>query len=167
MVTSFCVVTGVLSSLSLGVWDAVPYFTCFMAVGELLRKKDGIPVLLKKWYWNLAILAVFVCLSLFNGSVNLSCGNYGISMFLYLFIGSLGSVLVFLVGALLERFCGIVIKVSSLIGQETLTILCFHMFLFMFIKVGVGIVGLGAGLTKASLVVGSLILLTPVGKLKK
>lgn len=143
--------------------DAVPYFACFMAVGELLREKDSITYLLEKWYRILAVLPIFVLLAHRNGSVNLSCGSYGQSMLIYLAVGSLGSILVFMAGAVLEKVCAPIMKVAGLIGQETMTILCFHMFLFMFIKTAANIVGLGAGFAKAGLVLGSLIVLTVAG----
>lgn len=147
--------------------DAVPYFACFLAVGELLRERDGISFLLKKWYWNLPALALFISLSVFNGRVNLSLGVYGKSMLLYLLVGSLGSILVLTAGAALEQIAEPLVRLLSRIGQETLTILCFHMFLFMFIRTGVGMLGFGEGLTKAALVIGSALLLTGAGEVKR
>lgn len=147
--------------------DAVPYFTCFLAVGEEMRRRDGISFLLKKWYWNVPALLLFLGLSRVNGSVNLSLGSYGNSMLIYLPVGSLGSVLVLEAGAALEKTVRPLTRCMGWIGQETLTILCFHMFLFMFIKTAAGLAGLGSGLTRAALVIGSTVLLTGAGKLKR
>lgn len=144
--------------------DVVPYFACFMAVGEQLREKDVIQRLLEKWYRILVLLVLFIGLANWNGSVNLSCGLYGRSMLVYLAIGSLGSVLVFTGGAALEKICEPVMKVTGWIGQETMTVLCFHMFLFMFIKTAANIVGLGSGVTKFCLTIGSLIVLSIGGR---
>lgn len=147
--------------------DAVPYFACFVALGEMLRERDGIHLLLQKWYWNVPVLALFVVFSFLNGSVNLSLGSYGNSMLLYLPVGGLGSVFVLTVGAALEKVCEPLIRCMGWIGQETLTILCFHMFLFMFIKTAAAMIELGEGLTQAALVIGSAVLLTGMGKLKR
>lgn len=156
--------TGLLLPWSL---DAVPYFACFLSFGEELRERDGIHLLLKNWHWNLPVLALFMGISLLNGSVNLSLGSYGNSMLLYLPAGSLGSVLVLTAGAVLEKVWEPLIHVIGWIGQETLMILCFHMFLFMFIKTAAGMIGLGTGFTQAVLVIGSTVLLTGAGKLKR
>ncbi len=146
--------------------DAVPYFACFLAVGEELRERDGIYFLMEKWYRNLPVLVLFVCLSLLNGSVNLSLGCYGYSMLLYLAAGSLGSVLVLSAGAALERVYEPAVRALGRIGQETLTILCFHMFLFMFIRTAAGLLGIGAGAAQAALVIGSAVLLTAAGRIR-
>lgn len=147
--------------------DAVPYFACFFAVGELLRERESITFLKKRWYWNLLLLIIFVFLSYLNGSVNLSCGAYGRSMIVYLAVGSIGSVLVFMAGVALERICMPLIRITGWVGQETLVILCFHMFLFMFIKTAAGILDFGAGLTQVALVTSSTVLLTAVGRFYK
>lgn len=144
--------------------DAVPYFACFFALGEWLREHDGVGFLKKRWYWNLALLAAFVLLSLANGSVNLSCGSYGRSMLLCLAAGGLGSVLVFMTGVGLERICGPLIRAFGLIGQETLMILCLHMFLFMFIRTAAGMLGLGERPTQAALILGSTAVLAGAGR---
>lgn len=146
--------------------DAVPYFACFLAVGESLRERDVISFLLKKWYWNLLLLLLFVGMSVLNGSVNLSLGSYGRSMLLYLPVGGLGSVLVLEAGAALEKVCGPLVRCLGWIGQETLIILCFHMFVFMFIRTASGMLGFGPRLTQAALVAGSAVLLTGAGKIK-
>jgi len=121
-------------------------------------------MLKKRWYVNLVLLAIFVLLSMINGSVNLSCGDYGRSMLVYLAVGSIGSVLVFLAGAALEQIFCLLIRVLGIVGQETLLILCLHMFLFMFIRTAAGMLSLGERLTQAALVVGSTVILTAAGR---
>lgn len=144
--------------------EAVPYFACFFGAGEWLKIHDGVAYLKKHWYWNLVLLVLFVLLSRINGSVNLSCGNYGRSMLLYLVVGNLGSVLVFMAGAGLERLCPPLIRLFGLIGQETLWILCLHMFLYMFLRTAAGMAGLGEGATCAVLIFGSAVALTGIGR---
>ena len=53
--------------------------------------------------------------------------------------------------------------VCGLVGRQTLPILCLHMFLYMFLQTGAGVLGLGDGLTKTVMVVGSLVALTVAG----
>lgn len=144
--------------------DAVPYFACFLAAGECMREQNGIAFLLKKPYWNIPLLVLFVFLANLNGSVNLSCGAYGSSMLIYLIVGISGSVLILTAGAALEKLCAPLVQAIGRIGQETLTILCFHMFLFMFIRTGAGMLGIGDGPTQVLLVVGSTVLLTAIGR---
>ena len=81
-----------------------------------------------------------------------------------LLAGTSGSLLVLAAGMCLERKWISVMKAAAVIGQETLTILCFHMFLFMFIKTGASMLGLPSGLTKALLVFGSAGVLTAAGR---
>ncbi len=140
--------------------DAVPYFACFFYAGERLREWDPA----RRRLWILPLLLVFAVGARINGSVNLSCGDYGASMLLYLAVGTAGSYLIFAAGAFIERYCEPVARLISLIGQETLTILCFHMFLFMFIRAGAALLGLSALLTDVLLVAGSMIMLTAVGR---
>lgn len=142
--------------------DAVPYFACFFAAGEMLCKKDGISRLKQKPAVGILVAAAFFLLSLVNGSVNLSCGVYGRSMILYLAVGTSGSVLVFAAGAFLEEWCPRIIQVTARVGQETLAILCFHMFLYMWIGAAAGLLSLPAGVVQAAQIAGSVVLLTGI-----
>lgn len=144
--------------------EAVPYFACFFAVGEALREQKKEGLLGELWFLGI-LLVVFLAASRLNGSMNLSNGNYGHSMLLAMLSGSAGSLLIFAFGMCLERKCPALVRLLSFVGQETMVILCFHMFLFMFLKTGAAAVGLGTGLTKAILTAGSMVLLTGAGVL--
>lgn len=147
-------------------FEAVPYFACFFAAGELLRERGGEKILKDVRILG-ASLILFLACTYANGSVNLSVGNYGRSMLLYLVVGSTGSVLVFAIGAWMERICPRLVSLTGWIGQETLVILCFHMFLFMFIRTAASVLGLGEGVTRAALVAGSVVLLTLAGRIRR
>lgn len=153
------------STMRLLFWslDAVPYFACYLWVGEQMRKKEGEKLLGELWFLGV-LSVVFLFSSNLNGSVNLSCGNYGHSMILCLLAGSSGSLLVFAAGMWLEKRYAAAAKLCSLVGQETLLILCLHMFLYMFFKTGAALLGLSAWLTKAVMVAGSLGILTAAGR---
>lgn len=142
--------------------DAVPLFACLMAAGELLREKKLEKFLGELWVLGL-LLAAFLISSRLNGSMNLSNGNYGHSILLCLAAGTTGSLLAFAAGMWLERRFPRLMCLCSLAGRETLTVLCFHMFLFMFIWTGASLLGLPETLTKALLVGGSMVLLTGAG----
>ena len=143
--------------------EAVPYFACFFAAGEAFRQRDGAQKLDQdKRLWigsfNVFLLLGFVC-----GSVNLSCGNYGVSMLAYLLVGISGSIVILMLGALVEVKLPKVSHLISLVGQQTLPILCLHMFVYMFIQAGAMVLGLPEVLQKALMVFGSMGVLTILG----
>jgi len=142
--------------------EAVPFFACYFAAGEALREQKREGLLGELWFLGL-LLAVFLISSKLNGVMNLSNGTYGHSMLLALASGTSGSLLVFAAGMCMERKCPPVMKAISLAGRQTLWVLCFHMFLFMFIRTGAGMLHLGRGLTQAALVLFSFLLLTGAG----
>ena len=84
-------------------------------------------------------------------------------MLLYLAVGIFGSYTIFVIGDRLEARCPQAMRVCGLVGRQTLPILCLHMFLYMFLQTGAGVLGLGDGLTKTVMVVGSLVALTVAG----
>ena len=137
--------------------DAVPYFACYLAGGEWLREKDGI-FWLRRRPWAAALLGAFFLLAGWynssgpEGNVNLSCGQYGRSMLLYLLVGTAGSVLIFLICAWLERLWRRGAQLLAWVGERTLPVLCFHMLVFLFVRTGAQLLGLGAVMTRALLV---------------
>lgn len=143
--------------------EAVPYFAVFFAAGEKLKEWGGVKVLTDDIRLGIACLNFFLLLAFLNGSVNLSCGNYGLSMLLYLSVGILGAYTIFVIGERLEARYPKLMQVCGMIGRQTLPILCLHMFLYMFLQTGAGVLGLGDGLTKMVMVVGSLVVLTAAG----
>lgn len=143
--------------------EAVPYFTVFFAAGEKLKEWGGVKTLTNDIRLGIACMNFFLLLGFLSGSVNLSCGNYGVSMLLYLAVGIFGSYTIFVIGDRLEARCPQVMQVCGMIGRQTLPILCLHMFLYMFLQTGAGVLGLGDGLTKMVMVVGSLVALTAAG----
>lgn len=145
--------------------DAIPYFACFLAAGELLREKNIIENLLKKKnrYQVVVLVLLVLFFSKINGSVNLSCGIYGKSMLLYLLVGNLASLCIFLLGVVCQKTWKFGSRVFSIIGQETLIILCFHMFCYLFLGTACGILGLSKELTQVVKVAGSLLPLTALG----
>lgn len=149
--------------------ETVPYFACFFAVGEKLCEKNIMENLSEKKKYSQIVILVFAFLVLakLNGSVNLSCGIYGKSMLLYLCVGSFGSICVFLLGIFCKRAWKFGSRCCSIVGQETLLILCLHMFVYSFLEIACQILGFSLGLTQAVKVAGSLLPLTILGILWK
>lgn len=142
--------------------DAVPYFACFFAAGEFIREKK----ILSAWrICALPSFLLFAILAYLNGSVNLSIGDYGRDMLVYLLVGSLGSILVFWLGMGLERLCLPAARLAAVIGQQTLVILCLHMFLYMFLQTLGNLLGFPEWAIHLLEVAGALVILTATGVL--
>ena len=84
-------------------------------------------------------------------------------MLAYLLVGISGSIVILMLGALVEVKLPKVSHLISLVGQQTLPILCLHMFVYMFIQTGAMVLGLPEVLQKALMVFGSMGVLTIVG----
>lgn len=84
-------------------------------------------------------------------------------MLVYLLVGTAGSIVILMLGALVEVKLPNVSHVISLVGQQTLIILCLHMFVYMFIQTGAAVLGLSGGLEKLLMVLGSMGVLTVLG----
>ena len=104
----------------------------FMAFGYWMRQKN-IFQKLGKWYYLLLLLIVYIGLCTWNPGIAMSVREYGshgvLSTIIFIVIGNLGTILyIFMV----KLIC----KVSFLknflciIGQKTLPILAFHVFVF-------------------------------------
>jgi len=144
--------------------EAIPLYTCFFVSGVILRQKKKEELLGELWFLGV-LLVVFLITSQLSGTENLSRGNYGNSIIICLFAGTTGSWLVFAVGMWLERVYPPIMKLFTAAGQETLLILCSHMFLFMLIRTGAAFLGFGPVLTTVVLVAGGFVLPTGIGKI--
>ena len=102
-------------------------------MGKLLRKP---------WYL-LLLAAAFVLTARLNGSVNMSVGDYGRSMALYLFVGTAGSLLVMALCSALYRtkYTAWLQKPLDFIGRHTLPILCLHLFAYSVIGTVLAMLG--------------------------
>lgn len=109
------------------------YFLGFVEVGRFM-KEEGLSWLRKNEWIYANFLMAFVALSYLGGTVNLSISEYGRSMILYFFTGSLGSILCMKAAELTEKYLGFLIKPLGFIGRHTLPILCWHLFAIEIIK---------------------------------
>ncbi len=118
------------------------YATAFLEVGRQIQKRKLVEGLYAR-KWTLAVLlTAFVILSRINGRVNMSVGDYGNSMLLYLLVGALGSFLCLELAYGAERLLAgrRLIRAGAGAGRQSLRILCLHLFLFMFVKTGASLI---------------------------
>lgn len=109
------------------------FFLGFLEVGRFL-KETGISWLRKNEWIYANFLIAFVVLSYIQGTVNVSISEYGRSMILYFFTGSLGSILCMKAAELTEKYLKILTKPLAFVGRHTLTILCWHLLAIEILK---------------------------------
>lgn len=117
------------------------FFTGMIEAGRFL-KEEGIAWLRKNEWIYVNLLIVFVALSYIQGSVNVSISEYGRSMALYFFTGTLGSVLCMKAAELTEKYLKVLARPLTFVGRHTLPILCWHLFVIEMIEKILGILGI-------------------------
>lgn len=110
--------------------DAIPVAIVFFTIGEWIREKQIVVKLCKKPLVILLLTGIFVWLSIWNGSGNMSIGDYGKFMPAYVVNGALGTLLCLEVSYLLTIYAKKVSGVLAEIGKHTITILCLHLLIF-------------------------------------
>ncbi|MGC6173999.1 acyltransferase family protein [Lacrimispora sp. 38-1] len=116
--------------------DSALYAVSFVLFGRFAQRKNLVGWLYQRPHFIIAVISAFVGLSYLNGSVNMSVGNYGKSMILYLVVGALGSVLCMELAYFIEKKSKILTLIGTVVGKKTIQILCLHLFVFMLVKVG-------------------------------
>jgi fucose 4-O-acetylase-like acetyltransferase len=137
--------------------DAVPFFTALLEVGYSIGKTDFLEKACRDKKASLFCLAagtVFVLTALWNGSANLSIGEYGKSMIIDLYNAVTASFLIMLLCYRAE--CGgrrsYLPRILYKPGKYTLTILCYHLFVFLFLQSGIAVLCEMAGMREDSVV---------------
>lgn len=144
--------------------DAVPFFLVLIQAGCLAREKQVLKRVEqnKGWCLSAAVLTcLFIGAAVFNGSVNLSVGEYGRSVILALYNSLVSSLLVMLFCHASEYCFSKAYLPGWLVkpGRVTLRILCYHLFIFMFLGAGITMGCLMLGLDSNPYVIGFLKLL--------
>ena len=130
--------------------------------GEKLATKDYVTATRKQlWLLPLTLLA-FVLLTTINGNGNLSIGNYGNSMLLYLIISFLGSFLCIMFSFFIEKYLHFLSKVLIIIGENTMDILCLHLFVFALMQTICGILNISTDLWLTKLLIIILGIIIPI-----
>lgn len=105
----------------------------FMAFGYWMRQKNIIQKL-KKWYYILFILIIYIGLCILNPGIAMSVREYGnhgvLSVIAFIMIGCLGSIIYIAVAKVISRIPAISNSLCT-VGQNTLPILAFHVFIFL------------------------------------
>jgi fucose 4-O-acetylase-like acetyltransferase len=130
--------------------DEMPFFLALLQMGYVVKERrliEGIKAN-KKYRMGLGIVSlVFVVTALVNGSVNLSIGKYGHSLVLALYNSIIASFLIMLLCYMLEHGFAKSYLPDWIVapGRYTMTILCYHLFLFMFLQsaITIGCIMLG------------------------
>lgn len=117
--------------------DSVWFFVIWIHIGYYLKKRHRIALLWKDRILLAAYMVMLFAGCYYNGSANISVGDFGRNLYIGIINAALASLVVMLLCALLE---GKIPKVITDIGEHTLDILCMHLFVFMFIKTGLDIV---------------------------
>ena len=117
------------------------FFLGYLEVGRAL-KEGGLSWLRKNEWIYVNILVAYVALCYIQSIINVSISEYGRSMILYFFTGSLGSILCMKAAELTEKYLKIFVKPLALIGRHTLPILCWHLFVIEIMKKVLGILGI-------------------------
>ena len=137
----------------------------FMIFGYYIRW-EGIFDTLSKWYISLLILASYVGLCIANPGIAMSVREYGpygvFSILVFFLIGMLGALSYMIIGKLISHIP--VLKEGLVyVGKRTLTLLAFHVFIFLFVdtildKAGISYQGgalcVGMGVLKILLAIG-------------
>lgn len=110
--------------------DCAMYAVSFLTLGKALQEYGWVEKLSKKPAWLLLLAAAFVGLSFVNGSVNMSVGEYGRSMVLYLLVGGLGSLLCMELSLFVEKYMRVLAGVFAWLGRHTVPVLCMHLFAY-------------------------------------
>lgn len=108
----------------------------FLGLLELGRtlKKGGRSWLRKNQWIYANFLLGFVTFAYLNGAVNVSIGEYGHSMLLFVLIGALGSLLCMKAAELTEKYLRFLVRPLAFVGRHTLEILCWHLFAIEILK---------------------------------
>ena len=118
--------------------DCAPMGALFMICGTMLKNNSFFEKRFDIKYLTVLIssISLYVILCLYNKNINMSVRNYGdhgvMSVFYFTLIGIIGSALYILFSKKIEKTkLGVILK---LIGQNTISILCLHLFVFYLIN---------------------------------
>ncbi len=107
--------------------DAVPYFLIMFMWGYFMRRKEFLDDF-DRHKWILCILlGIFLILARINGSVNYSIADYGKSTMMALYNALVSSTLLLYLCREVQRY---IPKALAVAGQQTMVLLCYHLFVF-------------------------------------
>lgn len=111
--------------------DSILIFEIFISAGFALQKKAAC---MKKKQNIITIVISFLAIyliAIYNGSMNISVGEFGKTVFVGILLAVISSIWVISICYFLRNHIPLG---AALIGENSLAIMCLHMFIFMFIK---------------------------------
>lgn len=134
--------------------------------GEELAKKDYIQITRTKLWVMPFTLLCFLLFVLVNGSGNISVGDYGRSMILFLISSFLGTFLCIMFSFLVEKYLHFLAKAFMIVGENTMDILCLHLFVFAMLQTLLGMLKISADVWSIKLVIIIMGILIPLAAAK-
>ena len=107
--------------------DAMPYFLIMFMWGYFMGKKEFMRYFDRHKWVLLILFGVFLLCAWINGSANYSIGNYGKSTMMALYNALVSSTILMYLVRKTEKW---IPKVLTMVGRQTLFILCYHLFAF-------------------------------------
>lgn len=107
--------------------DAVPYFLIMFLWGYFMRQKNCMKYFDRHIWVLLILFGVFLICAWINGSTNYSIADYGKSTMMALYNALVSSTLVMYLASKTEKY---IPKFLTVVGQQTLFLLCYHLFVF-------------------------------------
>jgi fucose 4-O-acetylase-like acetyltransferase len=165
---SICILIGILFKYLCPIllpWSVDTAFISigFLHVGRILKRNDNFDLLCKRPVFVIFIMIAFVLTSYLNGSVNMSIRDFGISVLLYLIVGSLGTISIMMLAKAIEMNFKYLSKLLEWIGRHTIGILALHLIVFAAINYLFGSIGLaGTTIEKVAKIVLSVVILVPI-----
>ncbi len=111
--------------------DAIPYFFIMFLWGYFMKQKAFLDYFDRRKWILLILMGVFLLCALTNGSANYSIANYGRSTMMALYNALVSSTILMYLVRKVEKF---IPRVLTMVGQQTLFILCYHLFVFSILE---------------------------------
>lgn len=120
--------------------ESILIFEILIASGFALQKKAECIKKKQNAITIVIIFAVIYLLAIFNGSMNVSVGEFGKLVFIGILLSIASSLWIISVCYALRNH---IPMGAALIGEHSMIIMCLHMFVFMFVKTGFNIIDRG------------------------
>lgn len=107
--------------------DSVPYFLILFLWGYFMKQKRFSAYFDRHKWMLLLLFGLFLISAQINGSANYSIGDYGNSVMMALYNALASSTILMYLAWKAEKY---IPKVLTVVGQQTLFILCWHLFAY-------------------------------------
>ncbi len=125
--------------------DTMFFHMALIGLGQFLADGQRLMRLYQDKRMPVLLIIVFGAAALGAGTGNLSVRDYGEQPVLYMLATASGCMLVMMLGIWAERHIFPVAWAAAALGRHTVSILCLHLFVFMFVEGGMALFGFPAG----------------------